>query len=71
MKNLLKEYNSGLEKVKKNDEFGLDGEIEQAPPIEKDEYGEKKVTEYFWSCCMNSDKNSPGCQKIEERKFKY
>ena len=57
--------------VKKNDEFGLDGEIEQAPPIEKDEYGEKKVTEYFWSCCMNSDKNSPGCQKIEERKFKY
>ena len=57
--------------VKRKDEFEFDDETQQVPAVEKDEYIEKKVTEYYWSCCMNTDKNSPGCQKIEERNFKY
>ena len=57
--------------LKKKEEFEFDEENQQVPNIEKDEYMEKKVTEYYWSCCMNADKNSPGCQKIEERNFKY
>ena len=38
---------------------------------EKEEYLQKKVTEYYWSCCMNTDKNSQGCKKVAERNFKY
>jgi hypothetical protein len=53
---------------KKKEEFIFDDNPEKVPATE---YIEKKVTEYCWSCCMNSDKNSPGCQKIPERNFKY
>jgi hypothetical protein len=31
----------------------------------------KKVTESFWSCCMNSDPNSQGCQKKAYKNFKW
>ena len=31
----------------------------------------KKVTESFWSCCMNSDPNSKGCQKTVFKNFKW
>ena len=55
--------------VKKKEEFEF--EEEQAPKIEKGEFIEKKIKEFYWSCCMNSDKNSPGCHKTEERNFKY
>ena len=54
--------------VKKNDFDFMEG-IEKPP--EKEEYEDKKVIECYWSCCMNTDKNSPGCQKIAERNFKY
>ena len=57
--------------VKRKEEFEFEDETPQVPAVERDEYIEKKVTEYYWSCCMNTDKNSPGCQKIEERNFKY
>ena len=57
--------------VKKKEDFDFNGENEQVPAFERDDYIEKKITENYWSCCMNSDKNSPGCQKIEERNFKY
>ena len=53
------------EKVKKKnnnngDEIPLDNE-----------YEEKKVKSKFWSCCMNSDLNSPGCQRKAIKNFKY
>ena len=57
--------------AKKKEDFEFDGSTEAIPPVEREEYIEKKITECYWSCCMNSDKNSPGCQKIEERNFKY
>ena len=57
--------------VKKKEEFEFEGNGDNIPPVERDEFVEKKITEYYWSCCMNTDKNSPGCQKIEERNFKY
>ena len=57
--------------IKKKEEFEFDGSAEAVPPVERDEYIEKRITESYWSCCMNADKNSPGCQKIEERNFKY
>ena len=57
--------------VKKKEEFEFDGNTEAVPPVDRDEYIEKKTTECYWSCCMNTDKDSPGCQKIEERNFKY
>ena len=56
---------------KKKEEFEFDDENQPIPHIEADEFIEKKITEKYWSCCMNSDKNSPGCQKVEERNFKY
>ena len=31
----------------------------------------KKVTTSFWSCCMNTDKNSRGCQKYCCRNFRW
>ena len=54
---------------KKKDIFDLDEGQEKLP--EKEEFIEKKTIEYYWSCCMNTDKNSPGCQKIVQRNFKY
>ena len=54
---------------KKKDDFDIDDGFEKKQ--EPDEYIEKKVKEYYWSCCMNTDKDSRGCQKIEERNFKY
>ena len=54
---------------KKKDEFIFDDGIEKEP--EKEEFLEKKVSEYYWSCCMNTDKNSQGCQKTADRNFKY
>jgi len=57
--------------VKKKEDFDINGENEQVPAFERDDYIEKKITEYYWSCCMNTDQNSQGCQKIEERNFKY
>ena len=32
---------------------------------------QKKVTVNLWSCCMNSDKNSRGCQKRSIRNFRW
>ena len=54
---------------KKKEEFDFDDNRELKP--EPEEFLEKKITEFYWSCCMNTDKNSPGCQKIAERNFKY
>ena len=31
----------------------------------------KKETKYYWSCCMNSDKNSKGCQKKIVKNFQW
>ena len=31
----------------------------------------KKVEESFWSCCMNSDPNSKGCQRTASKTFKW
>ena len=31
----------------------------------------KKETKYYWSCCMNSDKNSKGCQKKTVKNFQW
>ena len=52
--------------------------VEKFTKIKRDITGEetmevvpKKITETFWSCCMNSDKNSKGCQKIASKKFKW
>ena len=32
---------------------------------------QKKVSVNLWSCCMNSDKNSRGCQKRAIRNFRW
>ena len=29
------------------------------------------IKKKFWSCCMNSDENSKGCQKIAVKNFKW
>jgi hypothetical protein len=34
-------------------------------------YEEKKVINKFWSCCMNSDPNSKGCQRRIIKSFSY
>jgi hypothetical protein len=31
----------------------------------------KKVKDFLWSCCLNSNKNSKGCQKIIYKKNKW
>jgi hypothetical protein len=31
----------------------------------------KKIEESFWSCCMNSDPNSKGCQKTASKNYKW
>ena len=38
---------------------------------ELNEYENKRVKHKFWSCCMNSDPNSPGCQRKVIKNFKY
>ena len=52
--------------------------IEKVTKIKRDITGEEttevipqKKEESFWSCCMNSDKNSKGCQRIVSKKFKW
>ena len=32
---------------------------------------QKKVSFYLWSCCMNNDKNSRGCQKRSIRNYRW
>ena len=31
----------------------------------------KKISVYLWSCCLNSDKNSKGCQRTTTRNFRW
>ena len=52
--------------------------VEKVSRIKRDITGEEtteiipqKKEESFWSCCMNSDKNSKGCQRIASKKFKW
>ena len=52
--------------------------IEKISRIKRDITGEEtteiipqKKSESFWSCCMNSDKDSQGCKKIVSKKFKW
>ena len=52
--------------------------IEKVTRIKRDITGEEtteiipqKKEESFWSCCMNSDKNSKGCQRTVSKKFKW
>ena len=52
--------------------------VEKVTRIKRDITGEEtteiipqKKEESFWSCCMNSDKNSKGCQRIASKKFKW
>ena len=46
-------------------------EFDEIEPPPEYEIIEKKETETYWSCCMNPDKNSKGCQKTAIRKFQY
>ena len=65
------------ERIKKNkpvknnsDNANIENEnTQKAEEIE--EYEEKKVKSKYWSCCMNSDPNSPGCQRKIVKNFKY
>lgn len=52
--------------------------IEKATRIKRDITGEEtteivpqKISESFWSCCMNTNKDSKGCQKTVSKKFKW
>ena len=52
--------------------------VEKVTRIKRDITGEEtteiipqKKEESFWSCCMNSDKNSKGCQRTATKKFKW
>ena len=52
--------------------------VERISKIKRDITGEEtmeiipqKKQESFWSCCMNSDKNSRGCQRTATKKFKW
>ena len=52
--------------------------IEKDTRIKRDITGEetieivpKKINESFWSCCMNSNKDSKGCQRTISKKFKW
>ena len=56
------------EKVKKKNNSQNNEENERSL---NNEYEEKKVKSKFWSCCMNSDPNSPGCQRKAIKNFKY
>ena len=31
----------------------------------------KKISVYLWSCCLNNDKNSKGCQRTTTRNFRW
>ena len=57
------------EKVRKKINNQSNNEENESPLAH--EYEEKKVKTKFWSCCMNSDPNSPGCQKKAIKTFKY
>ena len=67
------------EKVKKKKSVGKTNENnntgnanDNEPKFEDfDEYEDKKIKSKYWSCCMNSDPNSPGCQKKIIKNFKY
>ena len=54
--------------IKNNVNVGNENEIKFE---EIDEYEDKKIKKKFWSCCMNSDPNSPGCQRKIIKNFKY
>ena len=56
------------EKVKKKVNNNNNQQNSGEPAIE---FEEKKVKTKFWSCCMNSDPNSPGCQRKAIKNFKY
>ena len=64
-----------IEKVKKEKQQKKNEENDEVKHInnkvEDDEYEEQEIKKYYWSCCMNSDPNSPGCQKRKIRNFKY
>ena len=45
----FKEKTLRAKPVKKKEEFEFDEEIPQVPAVERDEYIEKNITEYFWS----------------------
>ena len=52
--------------------------VEKSTRIKRDITGEetieivpKKINESFWSCCMNSNKDSKGCQRTISKKFKW
>ena len=57
------------EKVKKKIANNNNNQQNSGEPA--NEYEEKKVKTKFWSCCMNSDPNSPGCQRKAIKNFKY
>ena len=68
-----------MEKVKKEKQQKKNGDKNRNPNeakqienrVEDDEYEDKEIKKKYWSCCMNSDPNSPGCQKKKIRNFKY
>ena len=63
-----------IEKNKKNRPIRNNDDIsnlENENGENAEEYEEKVVKNKFWSCCMNSDPNSPGCQKKIIKNFKY
>ena len=52
--------------------------VEKVTKIKRDITGEEttevvpqKRQESFWSCCMNSDKDSKGCQRTVSKRFKW
>ena len=52
--------------------------VEKVTRIKRDITGEEtmeiipqKKQESFWSCCMNSDKDSKGCQRTVSKKYKW
>ena len=49
-----------LEKIPKQNENESYGKVER-----------KKVKSSFWSCCMNTDKNSRGCKKVCTKNFRW
>ena len=64
------------EKVKKKKPPKINNDLmdenEKESKVEEfDEYEDKKVKNKFWSCCMNSNPNSPGCQRKIIKNFKY
>ena len=60
-----------VEKVKKPKPENKPKEGSKKKKEDIDEYEEIKVKNQFWSCCMNADPNSPGCQKKLIKNFQY